>query len=273
MPTSLPPTIQLTVAGLAAIVLLIVGAAALRTSPSAALEEDDAAPAASASSGARSRRGPTTGSPGVSRPPPAPSSAGSISVPVAPLPTDPAPPPSDLARALRADLRKEVQLGHYQSATEALGRLVDLEPRSGEDGEVRGDVVELAMRVMLLTGPEPARVFDLIATRMGTAGIDILYELLTTRGGSRAAARAEELLHDDAVRARGTPALRIAYELRTAHGCDDKRALFPRAKSEGDNRTLGQLQLLNRRCGRHATSCCLQNDPGLREAMEGIKGR
>ena len=129
------------------------------------------------------------------------------------------------------------------------------------------------MRVMLLTGSEPDRVFDLISTKMGTPGIDILYELLTTRGGSRAAARAEELLRDENVRARGTPAMRIAYDLRSAHACEDKKALFARARTEGDNRTLGQLQLLNRSCGRRAKGCCLQNDPDLREAMDGIKAR
>jgi len=267
MSTPLPLSIQLTLAGLATTVLLVLGAVALRTSPSAALEEDDAAPSPTAS--APERGGIGSGSPPASEPPRSPASPSVV----APAFSGPAPPPSELARALRADLRKELQLGHYPAATEALGRLIELEPRSAEDGEVRADIVDLSMRVMLLTGPEPARVFDLISARMGPAGVDILYELLTTRGGSRAAARAEELLRDDAVRARGTPALRIAYDLRVARGCDDKRALFARAKSEGDNRTLGQLQLLNRRCGRHATSCCLQNDPVLRDATDGIKAR
>ncbi len=269
MSTPLPLSIQLTLAGLATTVLLVLGAVALRTSPSAALEEDDR-PLSPVASSAPGLRGAGSGSAPASGPLLLSPSSPSV---VAPAFTGPAPPPSDLARALRADLRKELNLGHYPGATAALGRLIELEPRSAEDGEVRADVVDLSMRVMLLTGPEPARVFDLISTRMGPAGVDILYELLTTRGGSRAAARAEELLHDEAVRARGTPALRIAYDLRVARGCDDKRALFPRAKSEGDNRTLGQLQLLNRRCGRHATSCCLQNDPALRDAMDGIKAR
>ena len=48
------------------------------------------------------------------------------------------------------------------------------------------------MRVMLQTGGDADRVFDMITTKMGAPGIDILYELVTTRGGSRAAARADE---------------------------------------------------------------------------------
>jgi len=61
--------------------------------------------------------------------------------------------------------------------------------------------------------------------------------------------------------------------LRSARDCDQKKALFPRAQTDGDGRTLGQLQLLNRRCGRHATACCLQNDPDLRQTMDAIKAR
>jgi hypothetical protein len=138
---------------------------------------------------------------------------------------------------------------------------------------VRADIVELSMRVMLLTGGEPDRVFDMIATKMDTTGMDILYELLTTRGGSRAAARAEELLRDEKVRSRGTPAARIAYDLRVAQGCSDKKALFERAKEDGDGRTLGQLQLLNHRCRRRSGGCCLENDPELREAIDTLKAR
>jgi hypothetical protein len=170
-------------------------------------------------------------------------------------------------------LRHELEFGRYGTATEALARLLEADPKAAEDREVRGDIVELSMRVMLLAGGEPDRVFEMISGKMGTAGIDILYELLTTRGGSRAAARAEDLLQDEKVRGRGTPALRIAYDLRQTHDCDQKKALFPRAKADGDGRALGLLQLVNRRCGRRANICCLQNDPELREAMDTIKAR
>jgi hypothetical protein len=264
--TSLPLSIRLSILGLAATVLLVVGAVALRTSPYAALEQDEAratAPLARSGSAAAGPREPER----------APSTGGTTSAARSVTPSEAAPAVTGDAREARAALGKELQLGRYAAATEDLARLIELEPKSAENGEVRGDIVELSMRVMLLTGGEPDRVFDLISTKMGTPGIDILYELLTTRGGSRAATRAEELLGDEKVRARGTPAMRIAYDLRSAHGCEDKKALFARARTDGDNRTLGQLQLLNRSCGRRAKSCCLQNDPELREAMDGIKAR
>ena len=148
-----------------------------------------------------------------------------------------------------------------------------MDPQAAEDGEVRGDVVELSMRAMLQPGGDADRVFDMITTKMGATGIDILYELVTTRGGSRAAARAEDVLKDPALRARGTPAMRIAYDLRVARGCDEKKALFGRAKIDGDRRALGQLQQLNRRCGRRSPGCCFENDPDLRAALDALNAR
>jgi hypothetical protein len=176
-------------------------------------------------------------------------------------------------REVRAEFHRESGAGRYADATGTLARLLALDPKAADDAEVRGDVVELCMRIMLTTGPEPERVFEMVSAKMGTTGVDILYELMTTRSGSRAAARAEELLNDETLRARGTPALRIAYDLRNARECDDKKALFARAGSDGDGRTLGLLQLLNRRCGRRPGGCCLQNDPDLRAAMDAIKRR
>jgi hypothetical protein len=261
---SLPLQIRLIVLGIGSMMLFIVGAVAVRTPPYVALEADEADVPSSAPPGR-----PTSAPSAMER---HPSGPGIATPPRVALPSTALPASGD-ARELRAELRKEVQFGRFGSATDVLARLLGVDPTSPQDSEVRGDIVELSMRVMLLTGDEPDRVFDMISTKMGATGMDILYELLTTRGGSRAAARAEELLRDEKVRARGTPAARVAYDLRMARGCDEKKALFGRAKSDGDGRTLGQLQLLNRRCGRRSPGCCLENDPELRETIDALKAR
>jgi len=177
------------------------------------------------------------------------------------------------AREARSALTQALQLGRYPAATDTLARLLDMDPRAAEDSEVHSDVVELSMRVMLQPGNDADRVFDMITTKMGTTGIDILYELVTTHGGARAAARAEDVLKDPGVRARGTPALRIAYDFRVTRACDQKKALFGRAKTDGDRRTWGQLQQVNRRCGRRSPGCCFENDPDLRAALDAIDAR
>jgi hypothetical protein len=271
---SLPLEIRLVALGVASMVLLMVAAVAARPPTYLALEDDapasaDVPPPPSSESSASS--GKHHAAPLVAERHPA--GTGTANPPRGEPTSTAAPPPSGDARELRSDLRKDVQFGRYGSATDVLARLLEADPDAPKDSEVRGDIVELSMRVMLLTGGEPDRVFEMISTKMDTTGVDILYELLTTRGGSRAAARAEELLRDEKVRSRGTPAVRIAYELRVAQGCSDKKALFDRAKSDGDGRTLGQLQLLNRRCRRRSGNCCLENDPELRDAIDTLKAR
>src|SRR5262249_44664413 len=148
--------------------------------------------------------------------------------------------------------------------------LLDRDPSAADDREFKDGIIETLMRIMMGPGDDAEKLFTLIDTKMGTAGPDLLFEMMTTRGGSRAAKRSEELLSDAAVRSRGTEALRIAYELRMAR-CNDKAALFERAKEEGDRRALGQLQLLNQECKRG--ECCFSNDANLKAAIEGIKDR
>jgi serine/threonine-protein kinase len=114
------------------------------------------------------------------------------------------------------------------------------------------------------------QLYEIIERRMGTHGIDLLYELMTTRGGSRAAKRATDLLADPEVRKRGTPALRIAYDLRKT-SCPEKNQLFERAREDGDRRALGMLEEL-KDCRR--SRCCLYTkDPALKEAVDALRTR
>jgi hypothetical protein len=269
MQSSLPVEIRLLVLGILSTVLLLGGAAWLRGAPYGTVAVAEAARPRLAATGSASARAVSAA---PAKPGAAPGSA-SPSAARAAAPPPEAPALGGDAREARAALTQALQLGRYPAATDALARLLEMDPRAVEDGEVRGDVVELSMRVMLQTGGDADRVFDMITTKMGAPGIDILYELVTTRGGSRAAARADDVLKDPAVRARGTPALRITYDLRVAHGCDEKKALFGRATTDGDRRSLGQLQQLKSRCGRRSSACCFENDPDLQAALDAINAR
>jgi hypothetical protein len=208
----------------------------------------------------------------------APAGAAAAVIPPAatekPAPAAPASPAEAATeRELRARFAKDLLQNRLKDAVATLGALVEANPRVAEDRQVRADVVELSQRIMNVDGPEPDRMFELLSKEMDTVGVDILYELVTTRGGSKAAKRADELIRDESVRDRGSEAMRVAYDFRTARKCEDKIALFDRAKDDGDGRTLGQLQLLNRSCGRRSGDCCLHNDPRLKETIEAIKSR
>ena len=185
--------------------------------------------------------------------------------------------PSAEARAASDAFDHALNVNDLKGALTALAHLLDVDPNAPTDDRVRGRIVDLAMRIQLVIGTEPDRMFDLLVNHMGTTGIDILYQIVTTKGGSRAAALAEKLLASPEVRARGTDALRAAYDLRAAKTCEAKREVFGEVAEHGDGRSLGQLFLLNRRCGgrrrRVETACCLQGDAELTKTMDALDKR
>lgn len=181
--------------------------------------------------------------------------------------------PTPAARELRARIEKDLRTANTGSFIANLESLLDVEPSAAQDREIKNAIIETLMRIMVGEGPDAEKLFGIIQGKMGTAGPDVLYELVTTRGGSRAAKRAEEILRDEGVRARGTPALRLVYDLRAARSCEEKVALFDRAKTDADRRALGLLQLLNQECSRRSGECCLHNDPGLKATIEAVKER
>src|SRR5262249_13913509 len=153
--------------------LLIVSAAVIR-----APIDDQCLPAAAAAGG--------TTRP-VTSPPRAraePAATGGDSAPAGTARSSPggdgasAPVPAH-AREARAKFSKDMQMRRIKEAVASLLQLLEVDPNAPTDGDVRGDIVELAMRVTLLEGGEPEAVFDAISNKMGTVGIDILWELMT----------------------------------------------------------------------------------------------
>jgi hypothetical protein len=176
---------------------------------------------------------------------------------------------------LRSRFTREVRLAKLADAQASLDRILAGDAAALDDAEMRGAVLDLALRVAVASDREADQLFNLVATGMGTHGPDMLFTLVTTKGGSRAAKRAEDLLRDDAVRARGTPALRIAYDLRASR-CGEKPALFERAGTDGDGRALGLLMLLNQDCRhgwRRSSDCCFPREPALVAAIDAIRTR
>jgi hypothetical protein len=98
---------------------------------------------------------------------------------------------------------------------------------------------------------------------------------------ARAAARADGLLSTPDVRARATPALLIAYELRKAATCAARVPLLDRAIEVGDERSVAILQPLGvsskRGCGKKKRMPCPAACPAEAEryldAVSKIKAR
>jgi hypothetical protein len=114
------------------------------------------------------------------------------------------------------------------------------------------------------------QLFDLLVSdRIASAGPDILFRMAAFHGGSRGAERAAALLQDEAVLARGTPALRVTVALRNA-ACAERHALFDQAARDGDERT---LLILNEMYDEYCRGCCLRADPNLLRAIQALRDR
>jgi eukaryotic-like serine/threonine-protein kinase len=182
--------------------------------------------------------------------------------------------PSDPAVLKALMLAHAADKAGYSAAVSVARRLFDVAPATTTDENVR--------RVLLLAANGPidvaAQAFDLISTRMGSAGPDLLFELVTTTTtGKYPKDRAAKQLDDPAVRALASPALLIALELRAALPCA-RKPLLARARDTADARSLGYLKQLlpTTGCGffrRGDCYDCLGNRAELKEAISAIEAR
>ncbi len=272
---SIPFAIQGTWVGLACIVLLVASAAALRSLSGGGAEAVPGRPVAPAPSASTAATAPhPVASAASTAAPPATSTPGSISIGAG---SGNAGMAGFGALAIRDRLPGHIRLRKIGPFMDDLERLLAIEPTAIDRADVRKMIADAATYGLVAgpngaVSPEGERVFTFLTTRAGTAGPDILFDLVTTRGGTRAATYAEDILKREDIRAKGTPALRIAYDLRFAASCQDGIALFGRAKTDGDRRVLAALFTMAR-CGRAPTDCCIGNDPAYRDVVRVINSK
>jgi hypothetical protein len=164
-----------------------------------------------------------------------------------------------------------VESGRLEEAVSHLDAIAEDAPDALGDADLRAAAMELAMRSAVAGGAPADGTFALLSEGMGPHGIDLLYRLHSEKGGSKAAERATLLLADEEVRARGSEALRIAYDLRHAADCGAVLALLERAQEAGDDRAIGELMIVAS-CKRR-DRCCLEGDARVKEALAVMRGR
>jgi len=134
-------------------------------------------------------------------------------------------------------------------------RLFDIAPEETRDSDLKF----LLRRAANTPGETSVLAFSTMTEHMGAAGPDQLYELMITN--SHLSKRADELLASEELQAIASPALKIAYELRTAPTCAARLPLLDRAAELGDLRTVAFLSPLTigpkKGCGRWKRSPCL----------------
>jgi hypothetical protein len=170
------------------------------------------------------------------------------------------------AEVLRTLLTAYSRQRSQVAAMGVAGRLLEAAPRAAEESEVQQAIM------MAANGPPDVSsdALKLLATKMGSRGVDLLYDLLTApRIGKLTKERASELLRDAAVRERATPALVVALELRSALPCA-RKALLARAREHGDARALAFLKPLTATsgCGILRRSDCYECMEPRKELLE-----
>jgi hypothetical protein len=155
----------------------------------------------------------------------------------------------------------------------ALLALAAADPAAFRDRDVVAEAAAVAVTVAL----DPVLSGDVLALlggpTLGEGGPDVLFHMASFYGGSRGAARANELLARPDVLAHASPALRVARDLKRAP-CRERAALYDRAADEGDERTLTVLTaMLAPGCDEAQTACCAQSDVRLAAAVSRLRQR
>lgn len=140
----------------------------------------------------------------------------------------------------------------------------------------------LALKSAQASEPTSSRAFELMASRMGSEGAELLYDLMVA-GNKSARERAEKLLAHADVQKVASPQVRIAYELKSAETCDAQLELLERAMTEGDGRSVAVLSYsidgARKGCGPRRRSPCparCRDDKyqgRMRAAIARIQGR
>jgi serine/threonine-protein kinase len=177
---------------------------------------------------------------------------------------------------LRTGIRDAAESKEWSRGAEALLELAERAPQVFEDREIAraAGLIASGIAADRTARAQADKVFDALANKSGSAGLDILYEFVSTRGTSKAAIRATEILRQKDVLERASPALRIAIELREAPSCQERLALLDRAKKDGDSRAAAVLELLRKqRCIAGAGECCYKTNSAVDDTLKQIWAR
>jgi eukaryotic-like serine/threonine-protein kinase len=206
-----------------------------------------------------------------------PASASSAAAPVDPSGASTAKTVDELGAAeWTARLLAAPKAMDWKGGAKALGALAELDPKALRAAEVAKAATAVALGASRTPAADPlaSEIFQLLAQRFGSEGLDLLYAMVEEQPLKHpAAARAATELGRPEVLARATPALRIAVELRDAP-CSQKAAHFDGAAAEGDARVLRALKYLRGLpCRSEQDPCCFRANEALAKAIGLLEGR
>ena len=164
----------------------------------------------------------------------------------------------------------------WKGGAKALGALAELDPKALRAAEVAKAATAVAIGASRAPGADPlaSELFQLLAQRFGSEGLELLYAIVEEQPLKHpAAARAATELSRPEVLARATPALRMAIELRDGP-CSQKAGHFDGAAADGDARVLRALKYLRGLpCRSEQDPCCFHANDALAKAISLLEAR
>ncbi|NUO47566.1 MAG: serine/threonine protein kinase [Polyangiaceae bacterium] len=204
---------------------------------------------------------------------PAKSAAAASAATPPPLPTPTVTAVAGLdAEAWKRIVKQAPATRDFAKASEGVRALAELDPTSLGGADMRAAVVEVVVTAAA-DRAQGAVLTKALAERFGPDGVDVLYDLVATRGGSQAAILATPFLQNQEVRARGSEALRVALELRDAK-CEDKPNVLDKVRQSGDERSLAILSAMRSPdCDASSGACCMRENPAVETAARELQER
>lgn len=177
------------------------------------------------------------------------------------------------ATTWRARLLGASEEEDWASGGKALLALAQIDDEALADGRRRGAAVAVASALAFAGGETADGVFAALKNAFGADGIEVLFEIVRTRGATRASARASEILASPEVAPRVPASMRLALEFRKA-SCEEKRGMFARMVEQGDRRALDELVILrDSKCERDSDPCCFREDKDIATAIKQLRER
>jgi serine/threonine-protein kinase len=191
-----------------------------------------------------------------------------------PPPRAPPPHAPDALERLRA-----AGEGEAGAAVTVLIGIADAEPRAFADRAVQTEAAGI-LEAAVSKGVPTDAAFERLSGALGSDGVDVLYDLMARaqRGAdplgkpTSAGGKARALLARPEVLSRGTPAMRVAYDLRRA-ACLQRPLLFARAGKDGDDRALELLRSIAPPGCTKRDPCCFEKNRQLDLAIADIQSR
>ena len=170
--------------------------------------------------------------------------------------------------------RAQLAAGNASASVDAVKAAYQADPAAGKEAKLATILWKTAQK-----RDTSEKTLNLLSGGFGERGVDILYDLATTRGVRHDVKRAaSSALYTMAAQGAASPAMKVLLALEHAGTCEEKLALLPSAESDADARSLPLLTAMRSTVGcgkRRRGDCypCMRRGLQLDNAVAAVRKR